>query len=342
MFIYIDESGTFAYPRTHRHSYACAGALTIPERRHGTVLKSFKTLTRKWGLLGKEIKGRKLNETQVAQVIHLLIENGAKFHACATDMLYYTPSLVNSRKDEQAKRLLANVTDQHHPNLVHQLNDIGDKIRQMPDQLFIQLCVMIDLVNTHLHDMMIYFAKQEPSELGSFRWVADRKGNDKTIYEELWQDLLTPVIQGRQFSDDFNNKIIFLEDGDYDYCQKFFLRLDKWPDYLPEQEPGLRKSTDIDAIDIGHVLKESFTLADSADKPGLQLADIVTNTLRRALMGNFQVSGWSELGRLMFRWKDKAVQLVHFGDPQQPSIQMDDKYATNVIKTITSKAGFVI
>ena len=340
MFIYIDESGSFSYPRQHRHSYACTGALTIPERRHSAVLKGFKTLTRKWGQVGQEIKGRELDERQVAQVIELLVGNDVKFHACVTDLLHYSPESVASRKDEQAKRLFSNITDRHHPNLVRQIQNAADKIRRIPDQLFLQLCMMMELINAQLHDVMIYFSHKAPPELGSFRWVTDRKDREKTAYEELWQNLLPAVIQGQQFSNDFQNKIVFLEGGNYDYCSRFFKKIEKWPDYLPEQSPGLREKTNIDVIEIGPVLKESFTLRDSREKPGLQLADIVTNALRRAMMGNLQLKGWADLGALMFRWKNKSVRLIHLAGKQ--SVQMDDRYAARVIMTITRKAGFVV
>jgi hypothetical protein len=41
LYIYIDESGNFAHSKGCSHSLSCAGALTIPGRNHGKVLKSF-------------------------------------------------------------------------------------------------------------------------------------------------------------------------------------------------------------------------------------------------------------------------------------------------------------
>jgi len=342
MFIYIDESGTFAHTAEKRHSYACVGALTVPERNYRTILKGFKRLKCLWGRQGQEIKGRELDEKKVAEILMSLFKNGTKFHACATDMLYNPAPAVGMIKDEQANRLLANVTDQHHPDLVKELKEVGDKIRNLPDQLFIQLCLMIELINAHLRDMIIFFAKEDPFELRSFHWVADRKNRSKTTYEDLWFTLLAPVIQGQQFSNDFYKKIVFLKGGNYEYFKRYVKQVKKWPDYLPEQSPGLRTKTDIEVVDIGPILKDSFTLADSAEKPGLQLADVVTNALRRAMMGNLQFDGWSELGRLMFRWKSKSVRLFHFADINQPSIKVADPLCSKVITAITRRAGLVI
>jgi hypothetical protein len=342
MFIYIDESGTFAYPKSMRHSYACAGALTISERRHRAVLKSFKSLKRTWGIGMSEAKGRDLAEREIAQVIEMLVENNVKFHACATDVLYHPPAVLMSRKIIQASRLLANVTPKHQPELILELEEIGETIRTMSDQLFLQFCVMIELVNSHLHDMMLYFAKDDPMALGNFRWVVDRKGKDVTTYENTWKILLSPFIHGRQFSSDFESRIVFLEGGNYDHCQRFFKRIDNWPDHLPVRVTGLDQKTGIDIVDISLVLGESFTFSDSAETLGLQLADIVTNALRRAMMGNLRQEGWVDLGRLMFRWKDKCVRLVRFCDDTQPSIPLDDDNCIKAIRLITQRAGYVI
>ncbi len=342
MFIYIDESGSFAYPKVPQHSYACAGALTVPERRHGAVLKGFKTLKRKWGLLSQEVKGSSLDEGQISQIIRLLASNDVKFHVCVVDLLHHPSKTLAFYKDDQARRLLANVTDKHHPDLIKQLEDIGVKLRNMPDQLFLQLLLMIELVNVQLHDIMFYFAQKDPPELSRFRWVADRKGIKKTTFEDLWQMLLPPFIQSRQFSNDFDYKIGTLKGGNYEYCSRFFKTIERWPDHLPEQSPGLRSKNNIDTMDISLVIKESFTLADSAEKQGLQLADIVTNALRRSISGNLQEQGWSDLGLLMFRWKNKTVRLVHFACGSEESPAIEDELLVKVTKAITHKAGHVL
>jgi hypothetical protein len=338
MFIYIDESGTFAAPRSQKHSYTCAGALTISERRHSAVLKSFKTLKRGWGLKCLEVKGRDLNEPQIAQVIKMLVENNVKFHACATDMLLNSPQVVFSWKADLISRLSANLTDRHHPELVQQVTNTANAIRSMPDQLFLQLVVMIELVNSHLHDMMIHFAQQDPPELGKFRWIVDRKDKKITEYENTWRTLLPPCIKSRQSSDGPHNWIRFIPGGNYGHFKRFCKRIDKWPDHLPAQSPGLRERTGIEVMDINLVLHESFMFAGSTEKPGLQLADIITNALRRAMMGHLQHQGWSELGRLMFKWRSGCVRLLHFGNGTLP---VDDDCA-RVLTRIAERAGFVV
>ena len=342
MFIYIDESGTFSYPRSRKHSYACAGALTIPESMHGGILKSFKTLKRRWGRVRDETKGRELNESQISEIVQLLADRGAKYHACATDMSHSAPASTALRKEVQAQKLSANITESHNPQLVTSLTQIAERLKGISDQLFLQLCVMTELINMQLCDSLIYFAHTNPRELSKFRWIADRKGESKTTYEELWLTLLPGFVHGQQFSGESRNKIVFLKGADYSHCERFFRRLDAWPKHLPEQSPGLRGRTNIPALDLGLLLTESFTLADSRDKPGIQLADILTNALRRALTGHLKLEGWGEIGRLMFWNKGSAVRLLQLGDWNHGDLLLNDKRAAEVLKTIAAKAQCIV
>jgi len=95
----------------------------------------------------------------------------------------------------------------------------------------------------------------------------------------------------------------------------------------------------IGIIDVGKILRESFTLGDSAMYPGLQLADIVTNAFRRAICGRLQYDGWKDLGRLMFRWGDTAPRFVHFGDHTLDSTPLEDSLPARVVMEITRVAG---
>ena len=338
MFIYIDESGYFAYHTRSAYSYSCAGALTIPSRFHGQILKSFSRLKCRWGCSGHEPKGRELTEAQVASVVDLLLAGKARFHVCATDMAHNTPETILAYKHEQAARLMANVTDQHNTKLVHEIRDLQQKINSLSNQLFIQFCVMTHLVNKHLQDVVIHYALSDPPELGEFRWVIDRKEKSKTTYEDLWHTLLAPFIQSRQFSGGLDDRIVCVAEGDYSHFEKFCGQLNTWPQHLPPRREQKAEDKPIGTINGGKIIRESFTLGDSATSPGLQLTDIVTNAFRRAMYGRLQHSGWKDLGKMMFRWGDKAVHLIHFGNPA-PWIPIDEGLPARVIIEMTRVAG---
>jgi len=341
MFIYIDESGTFTHPQHNNSAYGCVGALTIPEQRHGAVFKSFKMLTRKWGCSNGEIKGCKLNECQIAEILEMLIKNNVKFHACVTDMQQNTEKVLKERKIMQAKFLFKNITEKHQQSLIQELKSLGDKVCKMSDQLFVQFNLMTQLVNSQLHDIIIYFSKVSPKELGSFRWVIDGKNSTETTYEKTWKTLLPLFIHARQLGENFDNKIILLEEGDYTFFKHFLKKVKKTPNPLTEQYSKNYQNQNVDGIDLRAILCESLSFPNSKNKLGLQLVDIVTNALRRSLIDHLQEEGWSNIGRLMFKWKDCSIQFVHLNSNISKNIPIMDPFVVSVIEKITQKASSV-
>jgi hypothetical protein len=342
MFTYIDESGAFVYAGDEKHAYSCVGALTIPGRFHGKVLKSFKRLKRQWHSDASEVKGKDLKEAQVAAVIDMLLECHCHFHVCATDMMYNPPEIISARKNAQAARLMAHMTDKHRPKLIQQIQSIQAKMKAMPDQLFVQFCVMTGLVSQHLQDSVMHYAFDDPPELGEFRWIVDRKACAKTDYEDLWHTLISPILEGQHCSTGSESRVACVEGGDYSYFEKFCTSIDKWPSYLPAPRQQPPASGPINVILIGKILRDSFTLGDSKSFAGLQLADIVTNAFRRAISGRLQYPGWRNLGKLMFRWGSTAIQLIHFNDNATSIIPVVEELPAKVIMHMTKMARTVL
>jgi hypothetical protein len=53
--------------------------------------------------------------------------------------------------------------------------------------------------------------------------------------------------------------------------------------------------------------------ADSRKHVGLQIVDVLTNGVRRALYGNLQREGWQPLRKLMINHRDRAVRFISLG-----------------------------
>lgn len=119
----------------------------------------------------------------------------------------------------------------------------------------------------------------------------------------------------------------------FTYSEKFCDRISKWPEHLPARRNATESTKGINIIRLSRILNDSFALGDSSVTPGLQLADIVTNAFRRAISGRLQKSGWQDLGRLMFCWKNNSARLVHFGDSMFQPIQ--DDLCANVLIDMT-------
>jgi hypothetical protein len=78
------------------------------------------------------------------------------------------------------------------------------------------------------------------------------------------------------------------------------------------------KEGDPEPLDLGLVIKESFTFSSEA-KPELELVDIITNATRRALRGNLQRKGWGRIPQLMVhRGKREYISLFSLQDDPEP------------------------
>ncbi|MGA9767916.1 MAG: hypothetical protein WBV94_02680 [Blastocatellia bacterium] len=69
MHIYIDESGSFIIPKSRKPKVSCVAALVIPSSKNEEVLNEFIKISSAWGLGTDEIKGSKLDEARIAEII---------------------------------------------------------------------------------------------------------------------------------------------------------------------------------------------------------------------------------------------------------------------------------
>ena len=83
-------------------------------------------------------------------------------------------------------------------------------------------------------------------------------------------------------------------------------------DVVPAKGGGHRT-----VIDLQMMYRESFRFS-SDPEPGLELVDIVTNALRRGLIGNLGEAGWLPLRGLMIHRSDVYVTPVGFVAADQP------------------------
>jgi hypothetical protein len=173
----------------------------------------------------------------------------------------------------------------------------------MPNQLFVQLYLTIELVDRVIQTATLYYSQRIPKELGQFNWVVDRKDRELTAMERLWTTLIVPIGQTRALTEPF----ITVKEGDYAHFDRFRLAIEgsdrakevQWLEENAAFPKGHGQPRRI--VDMKKVLQESFRFADSENDLGLQLADIVASACRRAFNGNLQQIGWEKLGRLLVK-----------------------------------------
>jgi len=230
-------------------------------------------------------------------------------------MSTHTAALVEEYKQAQVRGVTKHLTPDHHPKLVAELNNMAEQLRTMPNQLFVQFIVTIRLILQTIQTSSLYYVQRIPAELGRFKWVIDRKDRTLTQMERLWTTLIMPYGQS-YFA---RRPLVTLEGADYTHFRRFdsdpsdssvssqLRLLNEHFGASPSEETG----------DIKMLLSEERDFADSRGNLGLQLVDIVTSTLRRALNGRLEPSGWENLGRLLVRKPDQEsfIQLMTPGTP---------------------------
>src|SRR5208282_763525 len=147
MHIFLDESGTFAIPQSSgRVSFSTMGALVIPTCYQRTNRKRYRRLRTQLPKDAGEVKGRLLNESQVAGVVNLLVKSPVLFNVLAIDMAAQTAEAVVAHRDGQAEKLLLSVGPGHRPSLIAQMQQLSQRLRGTSPQLYTQSVLIFELV----------------------------------------------------------------------------------------------------------------------------------------------------------------------------------------------------
>jgi len=193
MRIYIDEAGPFVPPNPPRSLFSLILALIIPTAIEKDLFDEFLRLRDTWPNQNVEIKGSSLDESQAAQLINLVLRYDTLVEFIALDANTHPDPLVEDFKNGQADSVTANITREHHPGPILHLHQLGEAVRAMPNQLFLQAFAMWELVIKTIREGTLYYVQRQPQELGDIGWVIDRKDRTITRMEETWSTLILPV-----------------------------------------------------------------------------------------------------------------------------------------------------
>ncbi len=333
MLIFIDETGPFVIPASGSRSLCCVGALVVPERTYSALGSAYNQLKVSWTGRNDEIKGRSLNESQVAEVIECLLKHNCLFFVCATEMSLNSSAVMKEYQATQAEFLTADLTDAHHAELKKEVYRLRRIFESTPNQLFIQAVLLTDLVKKVTDQATLHFVMKDPAEAGKFVWVIDGKDKRKMEFEAAWELMAGGLVQSRCME----SPSIAYAEGNYSFFQRFLHS--NWPGHLPK--PIRAPGENIMIINLKKILYESMMFADSTASEGLQLADIITSVFRRALMGRLQRPSYDRLGELMRGLKESPVVLHYFGEPDNKDWHSFSDYraAISIIESKASLAG---
>lgn len=305
--IFIDESGTFTGTGAKQPAVSVIGALVIASHRLPRLLEKYAKLRLALPKRKGEVKGSQLDEKQVAAVVELLRKNGALFFASMIDLGSHTAEEIANHRDKRSASLSGNLTDKHSKELRNGVADLQRRLAGFPEQLYVQGVVMTDLLYQITDEMIVYHCQRFPKELQEFHWIVDAKNPSAvTDWEDWWSNTIVIWLQSMSLAQPGS----FLPGGDYRHFRRFMM--DGLPDYVRDANPRAGRSPAM-VIDLQKMYRESFSFS-SDPEPGLELVDIVTNALRRGLIGNLGDEAWLPLRGLMIHRSDTYVNAVGLGE----------------------------
>lgn len=318
MRIYIDECGPFVPPNPPRSLFSLVLALIIPTAIEKDLFDEFLRLRDTWPNQNVEIKGSSLDESQAAQVISLVLRYDTLVEFIALDANTHPDPLVEDFKNGQADGVTANITREHHPGPIPHLHQLGEAVRAMPNQLFLQAFATWELIIKTIREGTSYYVQRQPQELGDIAWIIDRKDRTITRMEETWSTLILPVSE----SAIAREPLVYILEKDYSHFEARYgfseatagpemLRHIRWLSSVSG------KPKDSVRINAKRLLTEQRTFQDSRASLGLQLSDMLAAILRRALNDRLQFPGWKDFGGLLVRHRnpgDGVIQLGPGGD----------------------------
>lgn len=332
MQIFIDESGIFANPNSQAQAVSVVAALVIPDLHVQSLFFAYSKLKHDWGFGKGEAKGSKLNERQLAQIFKLLEQYDCLAQIVVMDSAVHTDEDVSNHKHEQARKLIANLTPEHQPGMIRDLHELKFMLEQMSNPLFLQSIATTTVVESVLRVATLYYSLRIPSELGTFSWVLDAKDKTKTPYEKWWSSMVVAFLQTRSFQ----RPLATLEGADYSYFKRFEGTLDNAPEYLRKHVPG--DPSPFHYVNMNLLLSEQIQFMGSKKSEGLQLADTVATTLRRALRGNLQKDGWLGLARILIKENPQAIHLLTINEPRSPKDIVYNAPRSHIISTLSAMA----
>lgn len=312
MHIFIDESGSFSGIGGDA-SISVVGALIVPESKWDKLRKAYARIRPRLPQDKGEVKGRMLNEEQVAEVIQLLRRFECLFEATVIDLGLHTQEIVVRHQARQAEGMTNTLTEEHNPQLRESIWSARRQLEAFSTPLYLQTMLTFELVRDVLEIGPNYYAQRRPRELAAFRWVIDAKGRQDTPtpWEQWWSKTILPWMQTAMLRAPPG----FCRTFNFRHFSRFFAEPTEF--FLSIQPEG-QLDERAAVVNINMLMKEHFRFSAAAE-PSLELADIVTTTTRRAIVGNIGREGWRHLPSLIVNRKGENLHVLALTGADKPA-----------------------
>ncbi len=264
------------------------------------------------------MKGRLLDERDVARVARLCLRSGLIYEVT---LIYLPPNAhesIEKHRAEQCEGLTSKLTEQHHPDMIAGVQALRFQLEQLPLQLYVQSVATLDVVWRTLKHATMYHSQRDAAALARLSWIFDAKQpRGVTGWEQWWTEIVKPLLQSQSLREPFPQ----IEEGDY---SQFPSKEVPVPDYLVKECPEIAGKM---VYTLGPIFEGIKFLSEQVT--GLELVDVLTNSVRRAVTGNLQVRGWEGISRTMIhRAGQTYVGTMAFG----PQGQVAKEPAASVLR----------
>lgn len=281
MEIFIDESGSFVCAQ-NPDSWCVVAAYVISGRQKNTMKKLLAQLKVKSGKRhSDEIKLKSIKERHLRWFLSELSKIAGTLFFVAINASELTEETIDVHKEAQANKVVEHKDKMHHEEMQVALEELSTDIKGLSPQLYLQLISQTILINDVLKRAILYYVQLKSSMLKKFKWRIDQKNTTKTTYEEAFEKVCPPILQTISMSDPH----IAIKGADYSFMNKYIYQDGEEPKYLREvygvdiQEKG--------SLKVGKILTDDIRFEDSKGCPGIQVADLLASSCRRALRNGF-------------------------------------------------------
>src|SRR5208337_2862725 len=200
--------GAFVHPNPPHSSFSLVLALIIPTASEKELFYELLRLRDTWPNQNIEIKGSSLDESQSAQVIRLLLRYDTLVQFIALDANTHPDPVVEDFKNRQADGVTANITREHHPGPIPHYHQLGEAVRAMPNQLFLQAFAKEPLIFITEGDYSHFDARfgfteatADPEMLRHSQWLNSVYGKPPKTKDWVGIDAKQLLTEQREFQD---------------------------------------------------------------------------------------------------------------------------------------------
>lgn len=281
MYIFVDESGTFALT-DKKNAWCSIAAFVLPESKRRPLDSLISDLRYRYGA-GCEVKLGSIPEEAYVKFLTDLRKLGGVSFAIAADIGLHRREALQYHQKMQAQSVTQNLEKMFYEEGRRAVAELAEDIKALPLQLYTQLILQVELVHTVLRYAPLYYAQRVPVALAHFRWRVDQKDRVPQRYESAFRRMLPGLLQTKALRD----PMIFLHGADYRHIKKFEYAPGTAPTYLKDTYGLKFDASDKNCVNLGRMINDDFVYVDSQKSSGVQVADLIASGIRRVLRSNF-------------------------------------------------------